>query len=429
MCHGFHIMIHRSESLLFVRPPATHTCFVQIVSQAQQIFFCHLDRRHSEWISWSSGRHHSLMSVFVLCTGRSLLWVGMRSCWILALWNFRQHSWKLEVCASSSWCIVISWSFLTPRDILNSCGCWSLVWVEPFLCQSLTYVFVKFNSWYCAGRTWSFAFILTSLHIDESLQHGRDRPVSRTFVSLSSLSIITSSCQSLYSTLTSTAHPPPARGNSSSSTPAPTRTIPPTETKQLTKCNDETMKVTNRTLSVSSKSNNARFTSTHFSWKWTLNVSLHQRSISAQLDRQDKTALAERVSFDAPFSAIQLSGAEWSYSWWTTFWRVFECRRSFFAVTSRCLDSLSRIYDEVKFSFPERPSVRRQKIRYDIYHRVTSVIWFASYDGNVICLTMSMILRPISRWYINCMCFPARRPQYDHQYLTFVTWIVFVHIL
>ena len=178
MCHGFHIMIHRSESLLFVRPPATHTCFVQIVSQAQQIFFCHLDRRHSEWISWSSGRHHSLMSVFVLCTGRSLLWVGMRSCWILALWYFRQHLWKLEVRASSSWCIVVSWSFLTPRDILDSCYCWSLAWVEPFLCQSLTYVFVKRNSRYYAGHTWSFAFILTSLHIVESLQHGRGRPVS-----------------------------------------------------------------------------------------------------------------------------------------------------------------------------------------------------------------------------------------------------------
>ena len=34
--------IHQSETLPFVGPPATHSCYVRIVSQAQQICFSHL---------------------------------------------------------------------------------------------------------------------------------------------------------------------------------------------------------------------------------------------------------------------------------------------------------------------------------------------------------------------------------------------------
>ena len=142
--------------------------------------------------------------------------------------------------------IVVHRGFLKPPDTPWHSG---LLWL-PIPCMGGA-VFGKHNSRNCAGRSRSFAFILTSLHTVESHQHGRGRPVSRALVSLSSLVITTTSCQSLYSLLTSTTHSPPARGNSSSSAPAPTRTIPPTETKQLTKCKDEAVEVTNRTLSAS----------------------------------------------------------------------------------------------------------------------------------------------------------------------------------
>ena len=124
---------------------------------------------------------------------------------------------------SSCVVIVVYRCFQKPPDTMWPSGLLLL----PISCMGgadsvwVVVIHTRGTQWrYCAGRSSSFAFILPSLQTVESHQHGRDRPVSRAFVSLSPLVIITSSSQSPQPLSTSKTHPSAARGNSSSSAPA-----------------------------------------------------------------------------------------------------------------------------------------------------------------------------------------------------------------
>ena len=165
MCHGFHTMIHQSETLPFVGQPATHSCSVRTVSQAQQIFFSHLKNATLR------------INCVVFCVTSPLAHDCVRSLhrsinavrrhevvlsWLCGIFGITRENLRL---------IVISTSLMTPRDLVDSCGCRSPCMCGTFSVWIVGNRFLGTLSRYCLGRSLSFA-MLPSLNTVECHKHG-----------------------------------------------------------------------------------------------------------------------------------------------------------------------------------------------------------------------------------------------------------------